>query len=417
MWFVIVGLVTKIDVVLLTYKPYSAAKLYLPVLALALLFKVASEGTWRRFLGRDLWPLYGLTAAVLLPLGYAFNGHNWALYQTWTLSFGSYVLLFLAIFAIADDPVCRRRLLVAIYLAAGAGALYTLLQAHLGITYAMGHARNPDILPRPWGPLDDPNFSSGIFLIGLFFSFYLMLPGQRIARWGLWGAAGSALLFAWALGVTQSMGGLLALGIGVVGLLGLVALLRWRPERRVLLGALLMGEALILLALLGFVLLHEANAFGMADTLTEIKTKNVSARIASFAYALDLFAANPIFGAGPWNDFHRGLDAAYGYAAGHVVHHTPLAIVGTLGVVGTGMYALLVLWSMRGLSGVATNRRHPWQAVLTAAIPAALFLAIQAQSQSLQMITSIPLWISLALPLLVEAAPGQGEGRWGRPIR
>jgi O-antigen ligase len=414
-WFVIVGLVTKIDVVLLTYKPYSAAKLFLPLLALALALKVATEGTWRRFLGRELWPLYGLAALVLLPVGYAFNAHDWELYQKWTLSFGSYMVLFLAIYAVADDAACRRRLLIAIIAAAAVGAIYSLMQAHLGTTYAMGHARNPDILPRPWGPLDDPNFSSGVFIIGLFFSLYLMLPGHRVRRWGAWGGAASALLFVWALAATQSMGALLALAIGAAALPALVLLLRWRPERRTLLVALVAGEVAILLAFLLFVALHEVNAFGMADTLTEIKTKNVSARIASFRYALDLFRGNPVFGAGPWNDFHRGLDAAYGYTAGHVVHNTLLAIVGTLGLLGAAMYGLLVLWCIRGLSHVAAHRRQPWHGVLAAAIPAALFLTIQAQSQSLQMITSIPLWISLALPYLID--PADRPGSFAFPAR
>lgn len=414
-WFVIAGLVTKLDVVLLTVKPYSAAKLFLPVLALALLLKVATEGTWRRFLRRELWPLYGLTAALLLPVGYAFNAHDWGLFRTWSLSFGSYVLLFLAIYAVADDPACRRKMRMAILAAAAVGAVYALLQAHLGVTYAMGHARNPDIMPRPWGPLDDPNFSSGVFIIGLFLSLYLLLPGKRLHPGGQWGAFATAILFAWALAATQSMGALLALAIGAVALPVLVLLLRRRPRRPTLLIALVAGEVAVLLALGAFVLLHEANAFGMADTLTAIKSKNVSARIASFRYALDLFAANPIFGAGPWNDFHRGLDAAYGYDAGHVVHNTLLAIVGTLGLSGTAMYGLLVLWCMRHLSHVPARPRQPWRVALTAAIPAALFLTIQAQSQSLQMITSIPLWISFALPYLID--PADAPGRYAAPAR
>ena len=408
LWFVLFGLFTKFCIVLVTYKPYTLAKLYLPLLLLLLALKVLADGRLREFLQVKYLSAWALFAVLAVPLGYLSNPHDWRLYTANLLSVASYVVLYTAALYVADSPRNRLRLLGWVLGFCVLGALYMCLQWLTKFTYTPGHVRGAEAVTRPYGIMDDPNYSAGLLLIGLALAaWFLLRPGLRgpLLRAGLVAGAGVCAL---ALYASQSFAawGSLVIGLSVGGLAWVLFAQRPTRPRTRFLFALSMCAGVLAVFLL-FLWAYQANLAGLAQRIESVKFSNASDRIDSYRMALHMAAANPLFGIGPWNDFIPALNRAYGMEKFVIIHNTLLSMLANTGVLGLAalLWTLLLgLWQTVAPAGKrGVGLLGPGRIVVLG-----LLLAIQAQSYSLHMVTSIPFWFALMLPHLlpVDADPG-----------
>lgn len=256
---------------------------------------------------------------------------------------------------------------------------------------------------RPYGILDDPNYSAGLLLLGLALTaWFLLRPGRRgpWLRAALLGAAALCLLGLYASQSAAAWGSLV-IGLAVSALAWLLFARKASRPRTRFLFSLAMSAAVLAVFLL-FVWAYEADLAGLARRIEAVKANNVSDRIASYRMALHMALDNPLFGAGPWSDFIPEVNRRYGAQRFVIIHNTPLSMLATAGAVGLGALLwplLLGLWRTVAPAGSdAAQRFAPGRMVVLG-----LLLAIQAQSYSLHMVTSIPFWFALTLPHLLPA--------------
>ncbi|MDT8446041.1 MAG: O-antigen ligase family protein [bacterium] len=402
-WALTLGFWIKLNIVLFTYKPYTATKFYFPLLLLVVLWKAKEVGLKRLWTDRDLAAasLFLLTFAV--PLGYLWNPHSWAVYRQWGLSMLSFYLLFAG--ALLLDLRERRRLveMIAYFCLIGLG--YLLLQYLLGWSYEPGHFRRANPFPRPYGILDDPAHSAGIYLTGLALSLVLPLTAPRL-RW-MWAMVP---LYLYALWVSRTLGSYLGLAGSLMALVGLAPFwsLDLKGNR---LGRLVFGLWLFLfLAFLAASVAYHKDYRGMKTQMaSSSKAISMELRAALAFTALDIFEAHPLVGLGTANDHYPPNQKAWAASRALEVrflaqHMTPLAML-----VGSGLVGLLAfLWLLyrtclaygRAWKGAASRaeRAKVW-------ILLAWFFGLQILSLTLLMLYSISFWIFLLLPHLLSNPP------------
>ncbi len=349
------------------------ALLGLPLYEVSILACVVASA---RRVGRQLTPqalaaqpvtacVVGLLGAVLITQFVHFS--PWGIKEA-ANQFGKVVLYYLLLVAIVNTPRRMERFLVALTCFIVVLTAVALLQYHgyielPAITVLEQNEIDPEtgdltVIPRlrSTGIYNDPNDLSLILVQGIIICLYGLGRGGRQGH-GLRRLAWVAplLLFAYALALTKSRGGFLAL------LVALVVLFRARYGWK---KTLALGAVALPVLLLGF-----------AGRQTSLSTGQGTSqeRIQLWSEGLDMFRQSPLFGIG-YNEYpdHMGLVAHNSY-----VHcYTELGFLGGTLFFGMFLFALLGLRRAgrvprRSLPpGLA--RLHPYVTAMTAAYAAGL---------------------------------------------
>jgi len=214
--------------------------------------------------------------------------------------------------------------------------------------------------PRAGGPVADPNYYAQLLLPALGFALVAALRGRRTAL--RLAAAASAATIVFALVLTSSRGGALAL---VAMLALLVALRTVRPLQLV---ALITAVCLALVLSPSYVeRLQTTTTSGItAQSGTTVAADSAQrARLTENLAAWNVFADHPVFGVGPGSfplyyqeyaarigiEIHQrvrsGQDA--GKPPEREAHNIVLGLAADLGVVGLGLFLLIVGVAFAGL--------------------------------------------------------------------
>lgn len=211
----------------------------------------------------------------------------------------------------------------------------------------MEYATQPDPTWRIFAGWVNPNALAGILLLGLFPAFGLLLVRERVPRL----AAGAlAVLIGLALALTQSKGGFLAAGVGLVAMS--VFAVVWGSWRRV--AALAAPLAVVALLVFGLTLRNRTAEGGSAlSRVTEVAaTSEQSAgyRILLWKSALDLMRTDP---AGVGLGVFRFESARPGRVPPTVLaHQSYLQIGAEAGALALVLFvAALVCWLVEVLRG------------------------------------------------------------------
>lgn len=228
------------------------------------------------------------------------------------------------------------------------------------------YATQPDPTWRIFGGWVNPNALAGILLLGFFPALGLMLVRDRVPRLA---AGGLAVLIGLALALTQSKGGFLAAGAGLVALVLLVVL--WESWRRA--AALAMPLAVITLLVFGLSVRNRSAEGGSALTrVTEAAaTSEQSAgfRLLLWKSAGSLMRTDP---AGIGIGSFRFESARPGLVPPTVLAHQSFLQLGAeAGVLALVLFvAALVLWAAEVIRGA--RALPPERNLLRAAVVAAI---------------------------------------------
>ncbi|OGG99290.1 MAG: hypothetical protein A2600_09790 [Candidatus Lambdaproteobacteria bacterium RIFOXYD1_FULL_56_27] len=391
----------KFNIVLFTYKPYTATKFYFPLFLLALgtqLWHNRKAQVWK-----DPALVSGIVFFILLvlPLGYLHSPAEGAVYRQYALSLGSFFVLFVGAFFL--DPQEKDRLLWGVWAFCLIALAYVLAQFHWGLIYEPGHFRGQEAFNRPYGILDDPAHSAGVYLLGLTLTADRALKTK--GAWWLWALVPP---FLYALWISRTLGAYLGVA-GMAAFLPFLGLLFWkRPGARPLgLGLFLFWCSWlpILLVIADF---YKLDLWGLRDwTKGTEKFWSFELRIDLVYNSLNIFFAHPFTGVGLANDFTQPIQYLYAsswdiYGKGLHLHTTPLAILangGILAAVPFGAFLFFTLLSYAQKIIWASTQKERARAILWLSF----FLGLQFLSFSLLMLYSVTYWFSLILPHLLWA--------------
>ncbi|MDB5331334.1 MAG: hypothetical protein JWP03_2485 [Phycisphaerales bacterium] len=267
-----------------------------------------------------------LIAIVASHLSHADVGDAWFN----GVEFVKVLLYYLLLVGVIDNPAQLRRFLSCMAILIAILAAIPLLQHHgfieletisalddHGVDRNTGQALIYSRLQGP-GIFHDPNDLCHIMGVGVVLCLQGLFGGRFLVLRALWLAPIAALL--WAMVLTQSRGGIIALAAG----LAVFALLRFRWKRALILGAC---AGPLLLGLLS----------GRQADLS-LDTETSRERIQLWNDALDLFRAHPVLGVGQGN-FER--------AEGLVAHNSFIQCFVELGWVGGGCFVAGFYLAMR----------------------------------------------------------------------
>jgi hypothetical protein len=304
----------------------------------------------------------GLFGAILATQLVHFS--PWGIREAGT-QFGKVVLYYLLLVAVVNTPGRMRRFFVALACFIAVLTVVALLQYHglieiPAITILQQNEVDPEtgeltVIPRlrSTGIYNDPNDLSLILVEGILICLYGLARGGRgPLRWA-WLAP--LLTFGYALALTKSRGGFLAL------LAALVVLFRARYGWR---KTLVLGAVALPVLLLGFAGRQTSLSTGQGTSQERIKL---------WSEGLDLFRQSPLFGIG-YNEYpeQMGLVAHNSY-----VHcYTELGFLGGTLFFGMFLFALLGLRCAGRLRASALprtlQRLRPFITAMTAAYAAGL---------------------------------------------
>jgi O-antigen ligase len=226
----------------------------------------------------------------------------------------------------------------------------------LDIAYASGQST----APRANGPVNDPNYYAQLLLPALAFGLVLALRERRPLLRLL--AASMAATVMFAITLTASRGGALALGAMIVVMM---ALGFFRPAQ--LIGAVALLATVLALNPSYLQRLTTTSLSGIAAPTGSTVAADTAerARLTENLAAAQVFADHPLFGVGPGgfplyyqeyagrigiqvhNRQRTGANA--GEAPQRAAHNIALGLAADLGVVGLGLF-LVVMWlAFRGL--------------------------------------------------------------------
>jgi O-antigen ligase len=226
-------------------------------------------------------------------------------------------------------------------------------------------------LMRAYGGFGEPNpFAACVWAITLPLTAFVAFG--RHSSMGIRLAAGASAAFGWAaLVLTQSRGGFLGAAAGF-GLIGLVALLRARPQVR--LGGLLAIGAAIAVAVLVVVKLAPWSEIGAETTPSNWADQE---RTAHWAAAVSMIESHPIggVGAGQFSDHYRDATRFWRFriSRGHA-HNAYLHVAAEVGLPGLLAYACLLCAVLGSLIRRLKTTRDDWLAIGVAAMTIALLV-------------------------------------------
>lgn len=390
----------KFNIVIFTYKPYTATKLFFPLFLLIIVFYLVNHFEFRNLINTRVILLLAVAITFLIPVGYLFHQHDWALYKKMALSFGSFLSLYYA--TIFLDSKGKKWLLLCVYGFCLIALGYLLLQVYWGWSYEAGHFRNAVPLPRPYGIMDDPDHSSGIYLIGFFFTFSLGFYNKKYFL-----LFPLALLFVYAILKSQAAGAILALLGGIaVFVVGLIIVFIKQISTKKLFVLLWLVWISLFVFMIGFIGVYRNNIGGFADVIHTFKGEStVLERLDLIMVAKNIFLEHPIFGVGFANDFNPVIINTYKSSAMITntqlhIHTSYLSALATTGLVGFLFLCALVslsIWHYAHQFCLKKTKR----AKMVVLSYFSLFISIQTLSYSLQYLFSISFWFTLLLPFLI----------------
>lgn len=393
----------KFNIVLFTYKPYTATKFYFPLFLLALglqLWQHKKDPAWR-----DPALVFGVVffVTLVLPLGYLHAPWDGAVYRQYALSLGSFFVLFVGAFFLS--PQEKERLLWAVWVFCLFALAYVLAQYHGNLIYEPGHFRGQEAFERPYGILDDPAHSAGVYLLGL-----TITADRALRTKGAWWLCPFIPLFLYALWISRTLGAYLGV-LGMAAFLPLLGLLFWkRPGVRPLGLGLFLFWCAWLPVLLLVADLYKLDFWGLREwTKGTEKFWSFELRIDLIYNALNVFFAHPFTGVGLANDFTQPIQYRYAsswdiYGKGLHLHTTPLAILANGGILAALPFGAFLFFTLRSYAQKivrASTQRDRARALLWLAF----FLGLQFLSLSLLMLYSVTYWFSLILPHLLAEEP------------
>lgn len=207
---------------------------------------------------------------------------------------------------------------------------------------------------RPYGLLPHPNMLGGFLAVGLLGVFGWSLSSQG-KKWLLGAAIFEFGL--WSLLLTFSRSAWLGLAVGLLLLMALTLRMWWRDRQR-LIRILTIGGISLVVGGLFFVLYQpflSARA-GLADESLEVRS--TSDRVVYTQIALDAIKASPILGTGignfPWYASTYLAKTKFDLR-GQPVHNIYLSAWSELGVVGLGLFLLIIVVASRaGFANIQT---------------------------------------------------------------
>lgn len=211
-----------------------------------------------------------------------------------------------------------------------------IVAATVTATYAL--ASGTSIAGRLTGGIANSNFLAAALAAAILLAFFALLTARgALLRSAL---AISIVVNGVAFTMTQSRGGVIALGTGIVFAIAIAG--RWRPHTL---------AAGMLAAAVGAIYFFALAAPSVRDRLTNISAQGSSGRSDEWQIAYRIFAHHPFGGAGLGNyallaphyaaDTLQLLRVQY-VLRGFVAHNTYLQVLSELGVVGSVLFALLL---------------------------------------------------------------------------
>ncbi|MBU2510552.1 O-antigen ligase family protein [bacterium] len=397
---VIIAFWIKFNIVLFTYKPYTATKIFFP-LFLFIILGYCLKHFGRKILSDPRVILLSIVVITfLLPVGYLSHPHDWGLYKKMGLSIISFFTLYFS--AILLDSKGKKLLFFFIYFFCLVALGYLLLQVHFNWSYQMGHFRNSNPIPRPFGILDDPDHSSGIYIIGFFISIGLGFYKKRYFL-----VSPIALLFIYAIIKSQCAGAIIGLLGGMsIFVIGLSTIFIKQISGKSLFVLMWLVWFSIFGFMVGFFWFYKGNLWGFADLLNTYKSEyTILARLDLMLLAKNIFLEHPIFGVGFANDFNPAIINMYKSsnmvtATELHIHTSYLSALSTTGFVGlVSLCALVSLSVCQYAQNFASQKRKSKRILMLCFF--SLFISIQILGYSLQYLYSISFWFSFILPYLL----------------
>ena len=233
----------------------------------------------------------------------------------------------------------------------------------LDVAYLSGQSSQP----RANGPVGDPNYYAQILMPALAFGVLAVLRERQLRLRLLGGAMAATILFA--ITLTGSRGGAIAL-VAMFGVL--IALGFFRPRQ--LLVAVAVGAVALALNPSYIERLTGTSLSGIAAPAGSTVAADTAARgrLTENLAAAQVFGDHPVFGVGPggfplyYQEYanrigiqvhsrERSGSHETGQAPQRAAHNIALGLAADLGIVGLGLFALVVLIA---LTGLLRARRH-----------------------------------------------------------
>ena len=391
----------KFNIVLFTYKPYTATKLFFPFFFLVMFAYVIKYWGIKDFFQARIILVFGVGVTFLVPLGYIWHPHDWALYKQFALTLISFLALYFSVILL--DKKEKQYVFGACYLFCLIALVYLLAQNQVGWSYEAGHFRETIYYGRPFGILDDPDHSSGLYLMGFYLSigigiylkrFLVMLP--------------LAALFIYVLLASKSAGAIFGLAGSIFVFLALLITLKVLEKKKIkLFPVLLFVWGGLLPAMICFSWLFNNNVAGLADFLLQFKTpRSIIERFDLAIMAKNIFVEYPMTGAGLANDFNPDIQKMYMsadmvYKPQNHIHTSILSALATTGLIGIIPLISLIIYSIHKFAVLLENQVKGKNRLFIL-IMFTMFMAAQIQSYSLQFLYSISYWFTLLLPFLLE---------------
>ena len=396
---IIIACFIKFNIVLFTYNNYTATKLFFPIYLLILIGITIRKFNRKLFANLHLWFLLLVCIGFLFPFGYLGNPYDWKIYRQWSLSLISYISIYYGVFYLTKTQ--KKILFFAAFAFCFISLVYVILQAYLNISYTSGHMRTPFSGDRPYGILDDPDHSSGLLLIALFYciglafyhrKFLLLLPMIFGILFGLQKFNSYGALFGLIAG-----GAILILGIALV-------FVRQKNAKRIFIVFLSIWLSIFAFMVL-FYWFYSFDYLRIQALFSE-KASSISQRLKLIDWGMAIFFDNPIFGVGTANDFNPEVHKLYssqtmGVVNNLHVHTSIVSAFATTGVWGGTPLVLLITSAIYRFSYLFFNQINRRKKYFIVAM-FSLFIAIQVLSCSLQMLYSISYWFTLLLPFLLD---------------
>ncbi|HXT60355.1 MAG TPA: O-antigen ligase family protein [Pirellulales bacterium] len=282
----------------------------------------------------------GTLAAIFLS--HASHGDLWSA-RYGALDFLKVVIYYVLLVANVDTPARLRLFLLTLLGCIGGAAVLAVLQFHGMIDIASLSAVHETLVDQAAGEelvisricstgiYHDPNDLAMILVVGMMLAAYRFFdPGAAISKPFLLGAAA---LFFYALLLTKSRGGLLAL----LAALGALFQARFGWKKALLLGVPILPVVAILVG---------GRQAGMGSALEEGTGQS---RIQLWSAGLSMFKQSPLFGFG----YNR-----YAEEAGQVAHNSYLHAFAELGFFGGAMFLGAFFYALASLYRLGQGERR-----------------------------------------------------------
>jgi putative inorganic carbon (HCO3(-)) transporter len=411
--------------------PYALAGAVPLLLAIPLVQQF--RGGHRIFVDRLFVALVALLLAMV-ESGLLARDVSLALGEIWTFALEG-VLLYVLVLNVLRSQATLRLALWSVLAAGGFLAAVAAFQyvtktfdhpyfgfSPLDIAYATGQTT----APRANGPVDDPNYFAQLLLPALAFGLVLALRERRPLLRLL--AATTAATIVFAITLTASRGGALALGAMIAVM---VALGFFRPGQLIAAVAVLATALALNPSYLQRLTTTSLSGIAAPAGSTVAADTAERGRLTENLAAAQVFADHPLFGVGPggfplyYQEYagrigiqvheRQRTGANAGEAPQREAHNIALGLAADLGIVGLGLFVVVIWLAFHGLLRARRrwlSEQRPQSADIVGALVAALAGYLVAGA-FLSLAFERYLWLLLAMAgaaVALSRAPGRAHG-------